>query len=109
VKNVLQQLARHVLSDVCYWTCNYLEQHTDRRTIGTRQAAGDAVAVSWMLNWRRALDEDHSKLPSGIASALGVFSAEEWHDVMNNASLAESLMIGIDLHEWAHLRREPVN
>ena len=105
MKKSMQRLTRRVVSDVCYWTCNRLEQHTDRRTIGTRHAAGDAIAVSWMLDWTRALDEDDSKLPSGIASALGAFSAEEWHEIMSNASSAESLMIGIDQPEWAHLRR----
>jgi hypothetical protein len=81
-----------------------LEQHTDRRTIGTIHAAGDAVAVSWMLDWRRALDEDGDKLPSGIAIALAAFSPEDWHEVMSNASLAESFMDAVDRPEWAHLR-----
>jgi hypothetical protein len=106
MEKLVQRLARRAVSEVCYWLCEHLEEHTERRTTGTILAAGDAVAVSWMLDWRRALDEDDSKLPSGIASALGAFSAEEWHEVMGNASFAESLMIGIDRPEWAHLRSQ---
>jgi hypothetical protein len=104
VKNLVQRLTRRAVSEVCYWLCEHLEEHTERRTTGTQIAAGDAIAVSWMLDWRRALDEDASKLPSGIAHALGAFSPEEWRDVMSNASDAEALMDGIDRPEWAHLR-----
>jgi hypothetical protein len=109
VKNLVQRLTRRAVSEVCYWICEHLEEHTERRTIGTQIAAGDAIAVSWMLDWRRALQEDNDSLPTGIASALGAFSPEEWREVMSNASLAESLMTGIDRPEWAHIRRKPID
>lgn len=109
MKKLVQRLTRRAVSEVCYWICEYLEEHTERRTTGTRIAAGDAIAVSWMLDWKRALDEDESKLPSGIVGALGAFSPEEWREVMSNASSSESLMGGIDRPEWAHLHRKPIN
>jgi hypothetical protein len=88
VKELVQRLARRAISEASYWICEYLEQYTSRCTTGTRSAAGDAIAVSWLLDWKRALDEDHSELPSGIASTLGAFSADEWHEVMANADFA---------------------
>jgi hypothetical protein len=109
LKKLAQWLTRHAVNEVCYKICNYLEQHTSRRTTGTIIAAGDAIAVSWMLDWRRALDEDDDKLPTGIASALGVFSTKDWHEVMSHASLAESLMTEMDRPEWEHLRRKPIS
>jgi hypothetical protein len=109
VKNLIQQLTRRAISEVCYRICNQLEQHTDRRTTGTIIVAGEAVAVSWMLDWKRALQEDNDSLPTSIANALGAFSAEEWHEVMSHASFAESLMTGIDRPEWEHLRCKPID
>jgi hypothetical protein len=104
MKNLVQRLTRRTVSEACYWLCEHLEEHTERRTTGTIIAAGEAIAVSWMLDWKAALAEDDSKLPSGIASAPGAFSAEDWAEVMNSASLTESLMAGIDRPEWAHIR-----
>jgi hypothetical protein len=109
VKKLVRRLTRRPISEVCHWLCEHLEEHTERCTTGTMLAAGDAVAVSWMLDWKAALAEDDDALPSGIASALGAFSAEEWREVMSNASFTESLMIGIDEPEWAHIRRKPIN
>lgn len=109
MKNLVQRLTRRAVSEICYWLCEHLEEHTERRTTGTILAAGDAIAVSWMLDWRKALDEADSTLPSGIASALGAFSIEDWHEVMSSARCAESAMTGIDRPEWAHLRRKPIN
>jgi hypothetical protein len=109
VKNLVQRLTGRLINDACYWICEHLEEHTERRTTGTIIAAGEAVAVSWMLDWRRALQENNDSLPTGIASALRAFSAEDWHEVMSHASLAESLMTGIDQSEWAHIRRKPIH
>ncbi len=108
MKNLVQRLTRRAIGEVCYWICEHLEEHTERRTTGTKLAAGDAVAVSWMLDWRRALEEDNDSLPTGIASALGAFSTEDWPEVMSLASSTESLMTGIDRPEWAHIRRKPI-
>jgi hypothetical protein len=108
VKKLVKRLTSRAVSEVCYWLCEHLEEHTERRTTGTILAAGDAVAVSWMLDWRKALAEDDSKLPSGIASALGTFSAEDWAEVMSSASFAEGCMTGIDRPEWTHIRRKPI-
>jgi hypothetical protein len=104
VKKLVQRLTRRTVSEVCYWLCEHLEEHTERRTTGTILAAGDAVAVSWMLDWKAALDEDQDALPSGIASALSAFSPEDWQEVMSCASFTEGCMVGIDRPEWEHIR-----
>lgn len=104
MKNLVQRLTRRVISEACYWLCEHLEQHTERHTTGTILAAGDAVAVSWMLDWRAALAEDQDTLPNGIASVLAAFSAKDWQEVMSSASFAESCMTGIDRPEWTHIR-----
>lgn len=109
MKRFVQRLTRRTVSEVCYWICEHLEEHTERRTTGTILAAGDAIAVSWMLDWRCALDEDDGSLPVGIATPLGAFSAEDWHEVMSSARCAESAMTGIDRPEWAHIRRKPIS
>jgi hypothetical protein len=109
VKNLVQRLTRRAVSEVCYWLCEHLEEHTERRTTGTILAAGDAIAVSWMLDWKLALNEDDDALPTGIAGVLGAFSKEDWQEVMSCASFAEGSMTGIDRPEWAHLRRKPIN
>lgn len=109
MKQLIQRLERRAVSEVCYWICEHLEQHTWRRTTGTRFAAGNAIAVSWVLNWKRALDEDEGKLPAGMASVLDTFSPEEWREVMSNASSSESFLGAIQRPEWAHLRRKPIN
>jgi hypothetical protein len=104
VKKLVQRLTRRAVSEVCYWLCEHLEEHTERCTTGTILAAGDAVAVSWMLDWRAALSEDEDALPKGIASVLSAFSAEDWQEVMSCASFAEGSMTGIDRPEWGHIR-----
>jgi hypothetical protein len=108
VKKLVPRLTRRAVSEVCYWICEHLEEHTERRTTGTILAAGDAVAVSWMLDWRAALAENDEALPTGIAGVLGAFSKEDWQEVMSCAGSAESLMTGIDRPEWAHIRRKPI-
>lgn len=108
MKKRMQRLAHRAISEACYWLCEHLEDHTERRTTGTILAAGDAIAVSWMLDWKRALDEDDDSLPTGIASVLGAFSKEDWQEVMSCASFAEGSMTGIDRSEWTHLRRKPI-
>lgn len=109
MKKLVQRLTRRAVSEVCYWLCEHLEQHTGRRTTGTRLAAGDAIAVSWVLDWKRALDDYDSELPTGVRSALGVFSPEEWREVMAHADFGESCMGAIQSPQWAHLRRKPIN
>jgi hypothetical protein len=104
VKKLVQRLTRRAVSEVCYWLCEHLEEHTERVTTGTILAAGDAVAVSWMLDWRAALAEDQDALPGGIANTLGAFSPEDWAEVMSCASFAESCMGRVDRPEWAHIR-----
>jgi hypothetical protein len=106
MKNLMQRLTRRVVSDVCYWLCEHLEEHTGRRTTGTILAAGDAIAVSWMLDWKVALTEDQDALPAGIANVLGAFSAEDWAQVMSCAGFAEGCMGGVDRAEWAHIRSQ---
>ncbi len=109
MKNLVQRLTRRAISEVCYWICNHLEQHTDRQTRGTIIAAGDAIAVSWVLDWKRALDEYDSELPAGVGSVLGVFTPEEWREVMSHADLSEFCMASVQRPEWAHLRRKPIH
>jgi hypothetical protein len=109
MKTLVHRLTRRPISEVCYWLCEHLEEHTERRTTGTILAAGDAIAVSWMLDWKRALSEDNHTLPTGIANALGAFSAANWQEVMSCASSSESLMTGVDRPEWAHIRRKPIH
>jgi hypothetical protein len=109
VKKLVQRLTGRIVNEVCYQVCNHLEGYTGRHTTGTKLAAGDAIAVSWALAWKRALDEDDSKLPPGIANTLSVFSPEEWREVMSCAELSETWLEGdLKRPEWEHLRRKPV-
>jgi hypothetical protein len=108
VKNFVQRLTRRAISEVCYWMCEHLEQYTERRTTGTKIAAADAIAVSWVLDWKRALDEHDGDLPPGVASALGAFSPQEWREVMSHADFSESCMGTTQNPEWAHIRRKPI-
>jgi hypothetical protein len=104
MRRLVRTLTRRAVSEVCYRICEKLEEYTPRRTTGTILAAGDAIAVACMLDWKRALDEDMGALPLPLASILGHFSLEEWEEVMSFASSTEGLMGAINRPEWRHLR-----
>jgi hypothetical protein len=110
VKNLIQRLTRRAVGEICYRICESLDGYAARPTTCTKLAASDAIAISWMLDWKRALTEDNDSLPSGIASALGAFSTDDWPEVMGLAADVESFMEShLKRPEWEHLRRKPLN
>lgn len=108
VKNLVQRLTSRIVSEVCYQICEHLDGHTERTTTCTKLVAGEAIAVSWMLDWKRALTEEN-RLPGQIRSSMATFSPEDWREVMSLAGDFEAFMEGnLKRPEWEHLRRKPI-
>jgi hypothetical protein len=107
VKKLVQRLTSRIVSEMCYWICEHLDGYTERTTTCTKLAAGEAIAVSCALDWKRALTENH--LPGQIRSSMATFSPEDWREVMSIASDDEWFMEGdLKRPEWEHLRRKPI-